>query len=67
LPHVGHRAALTGALHRREKVGNGDRSQDADDRNDDQQLDERETLLFTRQHVERLLALVFLPYFGTDS
>ena len=40
--HVAHGPLLLAALHRVQKVRNGDRRQDADDRDDDQQLDQGE-------------------------
>jgi hypothetical protein len=40
--HVAHRPLLLATLHGVQQVRNGDGRQDADDRNDDQQLDQGE-------------------------
>src|ERR1017187_4807091 len=41
-PHVRHRSLLFAALKSIQKIWNRDRSQNTDDRNDDQQLDQSE-------------------------
>ena len=51
--HVHHRPALLGADDRGEVVGNRDRGEDADDRHDDEQLDEGKALFVHRASLAR--------------